>query len=598
VRYRYVQKSTGYPSNPSPQVTYDAPGLKEISVSGMIPSTDARVDKIILEMTVAGGSEFFQAAEVDNDSTGTIDVSDTALAAAILDYGQDDDHEVPPVGRLIAYHKGLMFVGGPEDHEAGTASCVGSTVAVTFAGADIRASLAGGYFRKGTDAKAYLISAVASTGDAGELTLAEAYPSSFSAQAYKCVPNEPNLVYVGKGNYPEAFDAERHLRVLQGRADRLVAMAPYKSALLFFGRFTLEMLVWEADPIDGDDGRLYCMSNERGAVCQESVVLHNDVVYAMDPKGVYLWAGGNPQDLGGPIQDYLDAIDWSYQSKFHGYWDPSTREIVFHVCNTGETEPYTAFAWHPERKEWRIRTYERAISASDVLPDANGFQRPFLGTEDGATWFAGIGYTDGVYPGTTCKGTVVTGATATAVGILEKGLYASGQKLKGVSAYWVEGQQSMPVSDNTTEALTIVSPGFSSAPAGGDTICLGRIYSRRKSKRFRLGPPPLDYLPVYLHLDFTALASAATLVLKVYENGSAVAKTDWEANTAVEGVTFQAGNPEILVDLTTTGGHVKVPLGAVWRRDLEFEFIVDEPAVQLELLGYYLEMEGERVPGI
>ena len=61
----------------------------------------------------------------------------------------------------------------------------------------------------------------------------------------------------------------------------------------------------------------------------------------------------------------------------------------------------------------------------------------------------------------------------------------------------------------------------------------------------------------------------------------------WAANTLTDGVTFQASD-EILVDLTKGNGHVEIPLEWDWQKSATFEFLIEEPNIQFELIRYHL----------
>jgi hypothetical protein len=596
IRYRYKDKSTGYVSDPNTQATFVAPASKQIDVT-KTASADARIDAIIFEMTTAGGSEFFEAGVFDNDGDAeSLNISDTTLSEQVLDY-DDTGHERPPIGRLHLYHRGYMFVGGPEEHDVGAASCVGSTAAVTFSGADIRVAMSGGFFLKSGDARVYEIASVDSTGDSGAISLAETYPTSFSDVGYRFLPANPNVVYYSSVLRPEAFDlTTRQFRVIRETSGQLRAIAPYRSSLLFFGDHSIERLDWELDPGDTDDGRLSTISTVRGALSQECVVVYMGIAYAMDQAGIYAWAGGRPKEIMRGLRDLLDNVDYTKWELFSASFDPATEEIYFFVVYGAETEPQTAFVYNTRTGGVYTEYYDRPITAMAVVEDGSRKLRTGLGTTDGATWYSHVGYSDGVRPGTTMSAAVGTGALPLIIPIPTAGLDTTGFGLAGVSAYWVEGDEVGVVASNTNNVLTLISgKGFSTGPSVGHTIQLGRIVSILRSKKFRMSSPSNDQKPVSLIVEFEKLPSVKTLKLRVYEDGSSTAKQDWAANTALDGVTYQASNPNILIDLSTEGGKVEVPLGDIWQRTVEFEFIVDAPDVPMSLIRYHLRTEIEEL---
>ena len=586
-RYRYNDKNTGYVSDASPQTSWVAAGGKRASVV-LVASADARVDEIIVELTAADGATFYEASrEANSSATANISISDTVLEQQILAYSEDG-HEKPPVGRVMAYHKGRMFVGGPAMSETGVANCASAAV-VTFVGADIKAAMDGYYILFAGEAKAYLIDAVNTVGATGQVTLSEVH-SSLSSAAFQIFSPAKNNLYYSDSLMPDSFNlTDRYIKVLRGKSDILRGIIPYRSSLLVAGEHNLEMLSWESDPGSANDGRLNSIPGNRGVLAQECMIDVDGIVYAMDSLGVYIWNGSVPIQISGPVSETFKELDFTMASKFHAVRHPIKEWIMWFVCESGETEPKTALVYDWKRNEWGIHKFDRAITASCMMPDSNSVMRSFLGTEDGVTWFFDIGYSEGVFPTSTMKGTVVAGASTTVIEISEGGLYTTGLALAGVACYWVEGDQVRTIASNTATAVTVAA--FATAPAVGDTLLFGRIVGKLTTKEFKIGAPRDDVLGTYLVLDFVELTSAKDLIVRVYENGSATAKADWVANTGVDGVTFQLNDAEILVDLSTTGGNVRIPLGASWKKSLTFEFEVKEPNVPLELLGYWIEHE-------
>ena len=130
VRYRYMDTSTGYVSDPSEErevvVTTSSKTLKFYvddaagSNTDIKRSTDGKVDKIVLEMTTAGGTAFYKAAEFDNDPVSTtreylpnvVNISDAALAVSFLPW-PDLGHEPPPLTKYLHAHKRRIWAFPP-----------------------------------------------------------------------------------------------------------------------------------------------------------------------------------------------------------------------------------------------------------------------------------------------------------------------------------------------------------------------------------------------------------------------------------------------------------------------------------------------------
>ena len=129
VRYRYLDSKTGYVSNPSEEREVDvASGAEEltfnINTSGatnIIRSTDAKVDKIVIEMTTVDGPEFFKATEVLNTaSTVVVDIIDADLEVKFLSW-PDDGHDPPPVAKYVVSHRERLWLFGQVVHTTGNA---------------------------------------------------------------------------------------------------------------------------------------------------------------------------------------------------------------------------------------------------------------------------------------------------------------------------------------------------------------------------------------------------------------------------------------------------------------------------------------------
>ena len=107
----------------APTVTFPAPPTPPKTVRvPVVAATDA--NKIIVEMTLSNGSEFYQAAVVSNTSANVdVTMTDSTLAVqvAAADYTEDGyGHALPPKGYLAAVHNGRMFVWGATQEAADT----------------------------------------------------------------------------------------------------------------------------------------------------------------------------------------------------------------------------------------------------------------------------------------------------------------------------------------------------------------------------------------------------------------------------------------------------------------------------------------------
>lgn len=123
VSSQVTNAGSGYTT--APAVTFPAPPTpgKTIRVP-VVALGNSTVDKIIVEVTLADGSEFYQAAVVSN-LTANVDVTmndDTlAVQVAAVDYTEDGyGHAVPPKGTIAGVHGNRMFVWGATTEAADT----------------------------------------------------------------------------------------------------------------------------------------------------------------------------------------------------------------------------------------------------------------------------------------------------------------------------------------------------------------------------------------------------------------------------------------------------------------------------------------------
>lgn len=123
VSAQVTNSGTGYTT--APTVTFSAPPTPNRTIRvPVVAVANSTVDKIIVEMTLANGSEFYQAGVVSN-LTANVDVtmSDDTLAVqvAAADYTEDGyGHAVPPKGYIAGVHGNRMFVWGATTEAADT----------------------------------------------------------------------------------------------------------------------------------------------------------------------------------------------------------------------------------------------------------------------------------------------------------------------------------------------------------------------------------------------------------------------------------------------------------------------------------------------
>jgi hypothetical protein len=117
VRYRYYDSVRQRYSNPSPAASITA-GTSQTLSAVCVASTTTSVDTILLEVTLASGSEYFRATVGPNSTAAiVVSINDNTLSVQLAanSYAGPDGfgHEVPPVCRLVAECRGRTFSWGP-----------------------------------------------------------------------------------------------------------------------------------------------------------------------------------------------------------------------------------------------------------------------------------------------------------------------------------------------------------------------------------------------------------------------------------------------------------------------------------------------------
>ncbi len=115
IRFRWKNSVTGYYSNPSDPLEYTAPGVKNLAI-GLSTTADAKVDQMVIEMTLVDGETYYVVATVANSNAYTINISDAELATNQLTdvYSGPDGfgYDVPPINKLITELRGRIFLWG------------------------------------------------------------------------------------------------------------------------------------------------------------------------------------------------------------------------------------------------------------------------------------------------------------------------------------------------------------------------------------------------------------------------------------------------------------------------------------------------------
>lgn len=603
-RFRYQDSRTGYVSNPSEEreitVTAASAGqltfpIADSTATNILRSSDSKVDTIILEATIAGGEEFYTAATVLQSASSVVcSVSDATLLGSLLPYG-DYGHFVPPVARYVVAHRERLWLFGQVSHSEGTIAVTGgstdATVTGTSTGWNTEAlgsasgeSSVAWLMKIGSDTTPYEIDYAAS---ATSLELKDTYPGSTASGLSYEIYSRANVIWVSRAGFPESFEPLKFLNGPSGEgAGDVTAGIGFGPVMVFFSLSGMSRVSWDLDPLE--DPVITQVSSKRGALNQRVVIEVEGKVYAMDRVGWHVWSGVFPTHISRSVDELLDSIDFDQADNFHCVWLPRVRAIRWYVCFSGDTYPSRYVQLDVDTGEWGTGLHEVEISDSRLVPTAEG-PKTYLGDENGFVHVADTGNTDG---GHEDYSHLVVDSGATTTSIPTTGLTLPTTGLEGAMAYWVEGDESKLIASSTTTTLTTAA--FSAAPAEGDRIWVGRILGKLKTRAFTRRAMSHVQRGRYAWLAMEPTTASRRARLRFYEDLSSSAKSDYSSFSEGNnnpGLTSPGNEDTVageqsdhwLIHTDQSDGMVKVPFGGEFRRCMEIEVEVDEPAVDFEL---------------
>lgn len=614
LRYRYANSRTQYPGNPTNAATLNAKARKSAvagtgaiyKLNGFLKSTDPKVDRIIVEATDAGGATFYQATVLANSAWGSVAfrTRDKDLRANPL-FWDGFGHDRPPYFSIVEPFRGRLWGIGQNVYEEGTARQRSNTVAVSGTGVTWTTAAVGRFFIFSGKARRF----VASVLGAKYLKLESNLGASVSLRAYKIVSEVPDVLRFSKALYPESWPVENSIRVLDGKPEKAKAVKGFRQDLVIFGERSMERLVFSENPFL--DGGLEPVQGERGAASRRVVLDVHGSLYALDYKGIHKYDGGTPTHISERIDTLFDPgdrtqgyVDFEYRGTFHAVHYANRHQILWFVVLNGDpdddtvyTLPHHAIVYDYEADLWSIHKFDTGVVASCTAPGADGTTQTLIADENGRIWSFGIGDTDGAHTSYASSFVVKSGSTRSNVIASNNVFYASGGRMDGAYAHWVEGDQTRLIRSNSAAALVLATP-FSSAPTKGHTISLGRIPARWKSKAFFFLSPTFRRADGrYLHL-FYEPKSSGTVRVRFYLDRSATAYNSYASDMDNGGgVTLDADDNFYEIDLTTTSGYARIPLPSSGAHVIEWEVEIVDSATSFEMTGFELDGFAEEIDG-
>lgn len=573
------------------------------------PSSDSQVDRIVIEMTVAGGATYFKAAEALNSASSvSVNTSDPDLLRNRLPWPDESDladdalpmHLLPPVAAHLLYYRGRLFAYGQHVHSTGTVDVTNGSATVTGTGTDwtsdaLTPSSSGlqrskRFLRVGTDTRYYEISA---QGSATSLTLKDNYAGGTAAGQTYSIFSLDNDVYYSEPGFPESWPVESF--VPGPRAGRTRAVVGVMNGLGIYSLASTEYLRYDQDPTDGTR-RL--VSDSRGAVNSRVVVVAGELAHALDRLGVHRMDGAQVVPLSRPIEATIRRINWTVEEKFHAVYMPSLNAVRWWVALDSDTLPYHYLQLDLDDDSWSVGEREVAVLASAVVPTDDGV-RCLIGDENGWSWLEDEGTTDGADATPNGKVTAVTSAT-----VFDVDTTLVADALNGVTAHNERLGETRVVLDCTTSQITLAS-GFSEAPKVGDKIQFGRVLARVRVRAMAHGGFPNKHQATHAYVWYRPIDEERYFKLRVYHDYAEDPVSEWgdrmrrddpeeDGDQLRDVLPPEAGGADWRIKANGTGVAC-VPLGGVEAPfTTEVELVFDESDCQVEVLGIAVEAAPRR----
>ncbi len=603
VRYRYKDSETGYVSNPSNEFTVNVtvasqklqfPVVASGAATNALVSADSKVDTIVIEMTDIGNQNFFIAAEGPNIA-GTIEVtrSDTQLREEGEFPYPELQHSLPPVARYLLAFKDRLFAFGQVKHSDGTVAATNGSATLTGTGTNWTAAAVGRFVQFDGENVTYEIEAFVS---ATELTLKSTYAGSTGSSKSYTLFSRSNLIFFSHASYPESWPSSNFFEALSG--EDATAVIGFGNALVIFGLRTIERFTYGDSVLATGEKRP--VPGTRGALNQDVVVVVDNRVYSMDQTGMFVYDGSEPRHISRPVDARIrDQVDFNFASKFHGVFYPKLRAIRWFLVQSGDTECKLYLEFDVDREVWGSGSLDFAITFTAQAPRTQGIG-VLAGDEGGGQWWDDEGTTIGANS-SIANGTVDAGATTTSIPLKTSTLPTSGNGLVGVPVYFPATGEVRRVQSNTATTL-VLDTAVALAPSEDASCYLGRVVGKLRTKSFTVAN---DFKEknrgTWVYLKFKPVTAQRLMRLRVFEDESETARSDWgaasyaTAHASNEGVTVPgAGETDWLVDLSKSDGTVRLPLGIKAMRTFSVELEADQPDTALQLYSIQIGAMHER----
>jgi hypothetical protein len=496
---------------------------------------------------------------------------------------------------------GRLFAAGEVVYDKGSLVMTNGSPTVTGIQTEFVSGFIGRFLRIKGQSASYEISAV---GSAVGLTLLTNYTGASGLFEYeiRSAPAERLNFYWSGAGFPTGWDPAKGLAVPQP-GDTITALLDLGSFLYLMLERAVYRLTYDSDP--GRDGRQF-LSLRRGCVNQQCWVQVGAQTYVLDRQGVYMFDGGNDEDVSAPIQtlfqrqteDGLPRINWSQRKFFHASADTAAGVVRFFVCLGNSRYPQHALAYRWTSQEWSIEEYPFPVPCATNLTNYPAL--PVVGSSARRLLVLGARL-DVVNPRQGATRLLLTGATLLSVTYDTASYTIPPADVVGAPLVITRGRgkgQLRTIVSASGGVLTVKQP-FTVKPDATSEIQIGGIPWQWRSRRFHWAPTERA-MPRQTDMQFRpGLEGSADL--RIYES-QALLPNNVGTSMAVDGVRTKQGEPDYEIDLATVDGFVQVPLDEATDRrapgaqdfTLELRGVGSPSALRLQRLMIAGSQEGQK----
>lgn len=180
--------------------------------------------------------------------------------------------------------------------------------------------------------------------------------------------DSPNTVFFSELDEFEASPDVNEIPIQTNlrTTDYLTALVPFGSILMALQTSHAYVISYNTDPTTDSNVQLIA---HRGCLCQHTWEIHDDVLYAVDERGVYtMTRSGEVQSLSEQVRDFFDegGINLAYRRNFYLTIDHVEGVLRFFFTAAGVTSPYPhmALCLHIANQTWWTESWPNSLTCA------------------------------------------------------------------------------------------------------------------------------------------------------------------------------------------------------------------------------------------